>query len=128
MKGRWARAQRSDTRRRIHGRGASGKTPVVGVKDRPSGKVTARPTTHTARPTTDTTSPTLTGMVTDTTLAGSTVFTDGDRSYDPLKEMGFLHAKVMHSVGEYVRGPASTNGIENYWSHLKRTYVGTYHY
>ncbi|MCY4571973.1 MAG: IS1595 family transposase [Gemmatimonadetes bacterium] len=110
------------------GRGPVGKTAVVGVKDRPSGKVTARPTTDTARPTTDTTSPTLTGMVTDTTLAGSTVFTDGDRSYDPLKEMGFLHAKVMHSVGEYVRGPASTNGIENYWSHLKRTYVGTYHY
>ncbi len=108
-------------RRRIHGRGASGKTPVVGVKDRPSGKVTARPTV-------DTTSPTLTGIVAETTRPGSTVFTDGDRSYDPLKEMGFLHAKVMHSVGEYVRGPVSTNGIENYWSLLKRCYIGTYHY
>ena len=37
--------------------------------------------------------------------AGSTVFTDGDRGYDSLKDMGYLHAKVLHSVGEYVRGP-----------------------
>ena len=108
-------------RARIHGRGAVDKTPVVGVKDRASNKVTARPTA-------DTTSATLTGMVTDTVRPGSAVFTDGDRAYDPLKEMGYLHAKVMHSVGEYVRGPVSTNGIENYWSLLKRTYIGTYHY
>ncbi len=39
-----------------------------------------------------------------------------------------MRAKVAHSVGEYVRGPVSTNGIENYWSHLKRTYIGTYHW
>ena len=108
-------------RERIHGRGAVDKTPVVGVKDRASGKVAAEPTT-------DTTSATLTGIVSDTTRPGSTVFTDGDRGYDPLKEMGHLHAKVMHSVGEYVRGPVSTNGIENFWSGLKRTYIGTYHW
>ena len=108
-------------RRRIHGRGAVDKAPVVGVKDRASGRVAARPTA-------DTTSATLTGIVSDTTRPGSTVFTDGDRGYDPLKEMGYLHAKVMHSVGEYVRGPVSTNGIENYWSLLKRTHLGTYHY
>ena len=108
-------------RERIHGRGAVDKTPVVGIKDRASGKVTARPTA-------DTTSATLTGMVADTTLPGSTVFTDGDRAYDPLKEMGYLHAKVVHSIGEYVRGPVSTNGIENFWSGLKRCYIGTYHW
>lgn len=67
-------------------------------------------------------------MVTDTTQPGSTVFTDGDSGYDPLKAMGFLHAKVAHSLGEYVRGPVSTNGIENFWSGLKRAYIGTYHY
>ena len=107
--------------RRIHGRGGVDKTPVVGVKDRPSGKVSARPTADTA-------SATLTAMVADTTRPGSTVFTDGERGYDPLKEMGYLHAKVAHSSGEYVRGPVSTNGIENFWSGLKRTYIGTYHW
>ena len=42
----------------------------------------------------------------------------GERGYDPLIErMGYL-AKVAHSSGEYVRGPVSTNGIENFWSVL----------
>ena len=31
-------------------------------------------------------------------------------------------------VGEYVRGRVSTNGIENHWSLLKRTYIGIYRY
>ena len=35
---------------------------------------------------------------------------------------------VKHSVGEYVRGQAHTNGIESFWSMLKRGYVGTYHH
>ena len=59
---------------------------------------------------------------------GSEVFTDGHRGYDSLKSLGFEHGRVMHSAGEYVRGRVSTNGIENYWSLLKRTYIGTYHY
>ena len=44
----------------------------------------------------------------------------GSRQYD--------HARVSHGAREFVRGEVHTNGIENYWSHLKRTYVGTYHY
>ena len=108
-------------RERIRGRGPVDKTPVVGIEDRASGRVSARPVA-------DTTADTLTGIVAETARPSSTVFTDGDRAYDPLKEMGYLHAKVLHSVGEYVRGPVSTNGIENYWSHLKRTYIGTHHY
>ena len=42
--------------------------------------------------------------------------------------MGFDHEKVIHSVGEYVRDGVHTNGVENFWSGLKRTYMGTYHY
>ena len=111
----------SKRRERIHGRGGVDKTAVVGVKDRASQRVAARPVPDTA-------SDTLTGFVAKTTAPGAVVFTDGDRAYDPLKAMGFKHARVMHSVGEYVRGSVSTNGIENYWSLLKRTYIGTYHY
>ena len=40
----------------------------------------------------------------------------------------FDHHTITHSIHEYVRGDIHTNGIENYWSHLKRTYIGTYHY
>ena len=37
------------------------------------------------------------------------------------------HQTVRHSVGEYVRDQAHTNGIESFWALLKRGYVGTYH-
>ena len=37
------------------------------------------------------------------------------------------HHAVNHSVGEYVRGMAHTNGIESFWATLKRGYKGTYH-
>lgn len=34
---------------------------------------------------------------------------------------------MRHSVGEYVRGQAPTNGIESFWSILKRAHKGTFH-
>ena len=37
------------------------------------------------------------------------------------------HRTVKHSVGEYVKGQAHTNGIESFWALLKRGYYGTYH-
>ena len=54
---------------------------------------------------------------------GVTVFTDNARAYDTMPNR---HA-VNHSAGEYVRGMAHTNGIESFWSMLKRGYYGTYH-
>ena len=41
---------------------------------------------------------------------------------------GFDHEKVNHNVGEYVRDQAHTNGIESFWSLLKRGYHGTFHH
>ena len=38
-----------------------------------------------------------------------------------------LHESVRHSVGEYVRDSAHTNGMESFWSMLKCGYTGTYH-
>ena len=40
--------------------------------------------------------------------------------------MPFEHESVKH-VAEYVRGMAHTNGMESFWSMLKRAHVGTYH-
>ena len=39
----------------------------------------------------------------------------------------FTHEAVNHSVGEYVREMASTNGMESFWSMLKRGHQGIYH-
>lgn len=35
---------------------------------------------------------------------------------------------MKHSVGEYVRAMAHTNGVESFWSMLKRGYIGIYHH
>ena len=51
------------------------------------------------------------------------VYTDESKVYDDLAN----HETVRHSVGEYVRDQAHTNGIESFWSMLKRGHMGTYH-
>ena len=52
------------------------------------------------------------------------VYTDDATSYASLP---FDRETVKHSVGEYVKGMAHTNGIESFWSMLKRAHKGTFH-
>ena len=40
----------------------------------------------------------------------------------------YRHESIRHSVGEYVRGKAHTNGIESFCALLKRGYVGVFHH
>ena len=42
--------------------------------------------------------------------------------------MPYDHESVKHSVGEYVNGMAHTQGIESFWSMLKRAHKGTFHH
>ena len=58
---------------------------------------------------------------------GATVYTDGSRAYNGLRADGFEHEAVIHSRGEYVRGNCHTNGIEAFWSMIKRAIMGVYH-
>lgn len=58
---------------------------------------------------------------------GSTVMTDAAVVYKNLG-VDYDHQVVNHSIGEYVRGQAHTNGIESFWAALKRGYMGTYHW
>jgi hypothetical protein len=54
------------------------------------------------------------------------VFTDGHVGYDKLSEYkNFTHKTVNH-INEYVNGRVHTQGIENFWSLLKRGLNGTY--
>lgn len=99
------------------GRGVAGKTPVVGARER-NGKVKAIPVEGTDKIT-------LQGFVADTVEPGSTVYTDEHPAYKGMANIE--HKAVKHSVGEYVREQAHTNGIESFWSMLKRGYVGVYH-
>ena len=102
------KAKNMHARRRrevIEGRGPVGKTAVVGVKDRASNKVVARPVS-------DTSAATLVPMVANVTRPGAEVYTDEHRSYKPLASLGYAHAAVAHSTREYVRGDVHTNGID----------------
>ena len=99
------------------GRGPVGKTAVIGMKDRDSNMVTARVVDETD-------AHTLQGFVGDHAAEGATVYTDDHGGY---QGMPFEHETVKHSVGEYVSGTAHTNGIESFWSMLKRAHKGTFH-
>ena len=100
------------------GRGAVGKTAVIGAKER-DGKIKASVIAKTD-------SATLKGFVVDNVEAGAAVFTDEHGGYRGLSA-SFVHKSVKHGVGEYVNGMAHTNGIESFWAMLKRGYKGTYH-
>ena len=103
------------------GRGAVGKSVVVGIKDRASNRVSAAVIEGTdAR--------TLQAFIEDRICPDATVFTDEHGGY-----VGVManHETVNHSREEYVRwknGQAiHTNGIEGFWSMLKRAHTGTFH-
>ena len=44
----------------------------------------------------------------------------------PIKK-NYKHESVNHSAGEYIKGQAHTNGVESFWSMLKRGHAGVYH-
>jgi transposase-like protein len=106
----------SKRRERITGRGTTGKTVVMGMLQR-GGKVKATVVA-------DRTKETLQGQVSNTVAHGSQVFTDELLSYWGLSE-NYTHQIINHAE-EYVRGTVHTNGMENFWSLLKRGLNGTY--
>ena len=95
-------------------RGPVGKTAVVGVKDRGSNEIRAEVVHRTD-------GATLQGLVREHTEPGA----DDAAAYRGMPE--FVHEAVNHTVSEYVRGQAHTNGIESFWSMLKRVHDGTFH-
>ena len=99
------------------GRGAVGKIAVVGAKNRTTKRVRAKVVENTDKPT-------LQGFVIEHTPPGATVHSDEASAYEGLP---FEHESVNHSAAEYVRGMAHTNGVEFFWSMLKRAHKGTFH-
>ena len=98
------------------GGGTTGKAIVAGAKDRATGKISAEVVENTGQTT-------LHGFILNRVFGTATIYTDDHRSYLGLPH----HAAVRHSVGQFVNGAAHTNGIESFWSLLKRGYHGTYH-
>ena len=94
------------------GRGARGKTPVVGLLKR-GGKVFTKIIQNCTR---RELMPVIKGQI----IEKSTVYTDGWKSYDGLVLNGYHHYRIFHHENEFARGKNHVNGIESFWSFTKR--------
>jgi len=106
---------------KLSGTGGSGKAIVMGILERhgpgKSSKVRAKVIPNARRTT-------LEIEIRNHVETGSELFTDALPSYNKL-DGDFVH-KVINHAEEYVKGNVHTNGIENFWSLLKRAISGTY--
>ncbi|HUN84844.1 MAG TPA: IS1595 family transposase [Terracidiphilus sp.] len=93
------------------------KTAVHGMLDRELRQVRARVLPNIKRET-------LQNAILDNVTPFAKVYTDEAVAYDGLNK-NFVHKVINHSQ-EYVNGQVHTQGIENFWSLLKRTLRGTY--
>lgn len=101
--------------------GPVGKTAVLGILERngPDGHSVVS-----AKVVPNVRLKTLSPEVRKHVVEGSAIFTDASYSYRTLSD-AYLHEVVDHAE-EYVRGRVHTNGLENFWSLLKRSIKGTY--
>jgi len=126
------------------GRNNDTKTPVVGLKQREVYEIVERPhkvikgeivkekiiKSHALVSCTvvkNTTAETLHPIVKSNVDTSAVIVTDEYKSYNGLSKE-YRHAKVNHGAKEFVNHMAHTNGVENFWSHLKRMVDGIYHW
>lgn len=97
---------------------ATKKTPVMAMLDRDAREVRAKVIPHVDRKV-------LQDAILENISRGGRIYTDSLGAYSNLGSMKFVHETVNHAI-EYVRGDVHTNGLENFWSLLKRGLRGTY--
>lgn len=100
------------------GGGTKGKVPVVALKDRATKKVVGLVVERADQPT-------LSGFIQENTEPSAEIYTDEWRGYSRL---GRVHKTVSHSLGEWVRGDVHTNGVEGWFSMIRRGIVGIHHW
>jgi transposase-like protein len=97
---------------------STGKTIVQGILDRNLRQVRATVVPNVTRET-------LQDEILKNVKYGSTVYTDNAVAYDNGMQRRFVH-DVVNKTETYVRGQVHVNGMENFWSLLKRSLKGTY--
>lgn len=102
--------------------GLSGKVAVMGLLQRHPDKGESRIRLRVVR---NPRREELTQQIKENVEHGANVFTDSLPSYDLLREDGYIHDVINHAE-KYADGIVHTNGMENFWSLLKRTLNGTY--
>lgn len=105
------------------GRSVADKTPVVGLIEK-GGRVMTFVTP-------DTSAETLCQIIDNNVCDGATIVTDAYKSYATIGN-AYNHITVKHQEGGYITerngNKFHTQNIENFWSQLKRGYIGIYHY
>lgn len=109
---------RHASKRKNAGRGGSGKAPVFALIER-DGRARAihMPDVNGAN---------LRDMLRNNVKRGTTVYSDEDYTTRYATRI-FRSDAVAHKAGEYVRGDVHTNGVEGFFSILKRGITGVYH-
>jgi transposase-like protein len=102
--------------RRITSTGSKDKTPIFGILERGGEVRAAVVPARRKKP--------LQTEIEKHVEAGSTIYSDALMSYQGLAK-AYNHKVVDHASG-YVNGRIHTNGLENFWSLLKRGIKGTY--
>jgi transposase len=102
----------------IRGHGAKGKTIVFGMLQR-GGQVMTKIVPNCKRKT-------LQPIIQENVQAGANVHTDEHGAYTNLSTKGYNHKMVRHGGFEYVNGETHTNGLENFWKHLKGSIKSTH--
>lgn len=101
------------------GRGADGKTPVLGMVER-KGRINAIVVPNLK-------SKTVEPHIENQIEKDANVYSDEFRPYNILSRMGYNHDRVLHGQGIYVIGNVHTNTIEGFWSLVKNGIRGVFH-
>ena len=102
------------------GRGAVGKTTVLGMREK-GGRTLAKTIANTD-------AGTVQAEIHRHVETGSTLHTDEAGAYAGIGGMFFEHDTVKHKEGEFSRDGVTTNGIESVFAVLKRGMIGVYHH
>lgn len=105
------------SQRYYQGGGSIGKQAVAAISNRTTREVRAQALAHVNRTT-------LRAFIFKHVTLDAKIYTDEHVVYGGLPN----HEAVNHSVSQYVDGQAHTNGLESFWSLLKRAYHGTHHH
>lgn len=112
-------ANKHEHKKRKAGRGAVGKVPVLGMRER-GGKTFAK--VQERRNLDD-----IHGEIHGQIEVGTQLYTDDHMVFNGLDGLFYRHDTVNHAAGEFARGLISTNSIESVWAVLKRGLHGVYH-
>jgi transposase len=102
------------------GRSIKKKTPVLAAVER-EGNIIAKVVGNIS-------SSTIQPFVKENISFTAKIKTDEYRGYSNLNKLGYNHDTVDHGRKQFVKGKAHTNNLEGFWSQLKRSINGTYHF